>query len=943
MQIDELFHSVLRREPSDRAEFLARACNGDTSLRVAVEALLAADDNASGFLEHRPEPSATVLELGRSVGAYRIVELIGRGGMGEVYRAHDARLSREVAIKVVPWSSTQRSRKPDWEKTSADWVGEAATLTFSPEPSTLRSDSGGEQVEQQDGDASSHVPIADDEVNGSVTQNLTLPGRLPLEGGAVLHELQARQESLRRRFESEALLTASVQHPAVVPIYEHGLLPDGRPFYSMKLVTGRSLRELIGERKTVGDRMALLPNLIAVAEALAHAHSRRILHRDVKPSNIIIGEFGETVLIDWGVAKNLSPERDSEPVRANDAPDRTTLGAIIGTPAYMSPEQAKGGSVDERADVFSLGATLYHLLAGRAPYEGDTARILPKIARGDYVPLSEQQPDVPGELAAIVNKAMAREVSQRYPTASELAEDLRRFQTGQLVLSHRYSARELLLRWARPHRAILIASAVFLIAAVAGGVVGVRRIVAERDRASREAEASQRVSDFMTQMFRVSNPSESRGNNITAREILDKAAKQIEGGLTQDPAVQARLMDIMAQVYDSLGLFAKAQPLAEKATELRQKVLGPEHLDTLRSMNNLAVIERHQGQYAGAEKLHRQVLDIRRRVLGRENPETLRSMNNLATVAREQGQYAVAEKVDREVLEIQRRMLGPEHPDTLRSMSNLAIDDGEQGNSASADELHREVLDIRRRTLGSDHPDTLRAMNNFAESERRMGRHSEAAKVYREVLDIRRRVLGPEHPDTLLSMSNVAGIEREQGHAAEAEKLDRLVLDNRRPVLGPEHPDTLRSMHNLAEDKSALGKQADAAKLHREVLDIQRRVLRPEHPDALQTTIALANVFAREGKFDESEKLQLEALAIRQRVFGPSNPHVAHSLFGLGKLALRQGDQPKALDYLRQAVDHGLTPGEVTAMNEDAELTPLRGNPELESLFAYAKKDAHAH
>jgi len=120
-------------------------------------------------------------------------------------------------------------------------------------------------------------------------------------------------------------------------------------------------------------------------------------------------------------------------------------------------------------------------------------------------------------------------------------------------------------------------------------------------------------------------------------------------------------------------------------------------------------------------------------------------------------------------------------------------------------------------------------------------------------------------------------------------------------------------------------------------------VLRPEHPDALQTTIALANVFAREGKFDESEKLQLEALAIRQRVFGPSNRHVAHSLFGLGKLALRQGDQPKALDYLRQAVDHGLTPGEVTAMNEDAELTPLRGNPELESLFAYAKKDAHAH
>jgi len=617
MQIDTLFHSVLRREPSDRALFLARACNSDISLRVAVEALLGAGDKAHGFLEHGPEPSATVLEPGRSVGAYRIEELIGRGGMGEVYRAHDARLSREVAIKVLPWpSSTQRSQKPEWEEASAHGVGQAATLTFSPEPPTPRSDSGAEQVEQQDGDASARPHPVDHEVKGGMTQSLTLPGRLPLERCAAFDEPLARQESLRRRFESEALLTASVQHPAVVPIYEHGQLPDGRPFYSMKLVTGRSLRELIAERKRVGDRMALLPNLIAVAEALAHAHSRGILHRDVKPSNIIIGEFGETVLIDWGVAKNLTAEHESEPVTTLDAPDRTGLGAIIGTPAYMSPEQAKGESVDERADVFSLGATLYHLLAGRVPYEGDTARILPKVARGDYVPLSEQQPAVPGELAAIVNKAMAREVSQRYPTASELAEDLRRFQTGQLVLSHRYSARELLSRWDRPHRAILIASALFLIAAVAGGAIGVRRIVAERDRAGR---------------------------------------------------------------------------------------------------------------------------------------------------------------------------------------------------------------------------------------------------------------------------------------------------------------------------------------LYREVLDIQGRVLRPEHPDALQTTIALANVLAREGQFEEAEKLQLEALAIGQRIFGPSNPHVARSLFGLGKLALRQGDRLKALDYLRQAVDHGLTPSEVTAMNEDAELTPLRGNPELESLFAYAKKDAHAY
>src|SRR5262249_41201048 len=301
-----------------------------------IEALLSADAKASSFLQRRNELDAMPLESGCSVGAYRILGLIGQGGMGEVYRARDTRLEREVAIKILP---------------------------------RLMLKSNGGQVPDN------RSPLAPSDMEAAVKD---------------------REVRISSRFEREALLTASVQHPAVVPIYERGELPDGRPFYAMKLVSGRSLRELIDERKSLADRMALLPNVIAVAEALAHAHWQRVVHRDVKPSNVVVGEFGETILIDWGLAKSLAKDTEQAPLATtHSVSERTSMGEIIGTPAYMSPEQAKGLPVDERSDVFALGAMLYHVLAGRPPYEGDTATILPEVKQGHYALLSEKQPEGP--------------------------------------------------------------------------------------------------------------------------------------------------------------------------------------------------------------------------------------------------------------------------------------------------------------------------------------------------------------------------------------------------------------------------------------------------------------------------------------------------------------------------------------------------------------------
>lgn len=302
---------------------------------------------------------------------------------------------------------------------------------------------------------------------------------------AVKELIQERPESAARLLR-EAFITARLQHPAIVPVYEAGYWINGAPFYAMKMVSGRSLQEVIAEAKTLAHRLALLPNLISVAEAVAYAHSEEIIHRDLKPLNILVGSFGETVVIDWGLAKRLADLEDhTQGPAAPGASDLTVVGSVLGTPAYMAPEQAKGLPAGKGGDVYALGAILYHLLTGSAPYPGETGeQILQKVRAGTPPKsLEEQQPQVPRDLAAIVHKAMAVDPSARYPNASELAADLKRFQTGQLVGAHHYSTWSLLQRWIRIRRAAVTVAAILLAALAGITTVSFERIVRERNRA----------------------------------------------------------------------------------------------------------------------------------------------------------------------------------------------------------------------------------------------------------------------------------------------------------------------------------------------------------------------------------------------------------------------------------------------------------------------------
>jgi hypothetical protein len=298
-----------------------------------------------------------------------------------------------------------------------------------------------------------------------------------------------------RRFLREAALTARLSHPGIIPLYEAGRLPSGEPFYAMKLVAGRSLGEAVAQAPALSDRLALLPHVVALCDAVAYAHGQAIIHRDLKPANVLVGKFGETVIIDWGCAKEVGDDRADGGLTVDAGDGTLTLaGHALGTPVYMPPEQARGLDVTPAADVYSIGALLYHVCAGRPPYAGTKGKeALARVLAGPPEPLGRVVPGIAPDLLAIVTQAMAREPSARYPGAAALADDLRRYVAGELVSAHRYSLPTLVGRFVARHRVPVAMGAALVLAVGVTAGLSVRRIVRERDRAEtlgRQAEAA---------------------------------------------------------------------------------------------------------------------------------------------------------------------------------------------------------------------------------------------------------------------------------------------------------------------------------------------------------------------------------------------------------------------------------------------------------------------
>ncbi len=715
-------------------------------------------------------------------------------------------------------------------------------------------------------------------------------------------------EAVVQRFQSERQSLAIMDHPAIAKVFDAGATPQGQPYFVMEYVPGLPITEYCDQKRLrIAERLELF---IQACEGVQHAHQKAIIHRD------------------FGLAK-----ASRSPVAGESL--FTGPGVFVGTPAYMSPEQANANvqDIDTRTDVYSLGVVLYVLLAGLLPFETrqQTQPVDVLLRR-----LREEEPPTPstkvaadrqtstataeargteskqligtlrGDLDWIAMKALEKDRARRYGSPSELADDIRRYLHHEPVVARPASASYRLRKYVRRHRVpVGVASGlVFLLAAfsVLQGVQ-LRRITRERDRANRERERATRITDFMTGMFKVSDPNEARGNSVTAREILDKASNDMGRGLAKDPEVQSQLMQVMARTYANLGLYARAHEIAKPALDARLSIFGADDPKTLESISQVGDILEREGKYADAEKLERQALAGERRNPGPEDASTLETMDRLAVVLVDEGVYDEAEKLDREVIEIRTRKMEAEDIRTLAAMNNLGTALGGEGRYPEAEKEDRQLLEMARKVLGPDHPLTLGAMGNLAVAVERQNRFAEAEQLFREVLAAEQRVMGPEHPDTVIAMATLAEDLTSENRLADAEKFYREALRISLQTLGPEHPDTLTYEGSYGDMLFREGRFQEAENLQRKTLAIQIRVQGTQSPDVVASECSLAKTLNREGHYAEAGKIAQSAYEVAVHDLGAQNPATLAALQQVASALAYSHRYPDASKLFREAID----------------------------------------
>ncbi len=822
---------------SGRAAFIEQACGEDQSLRGEVESLLAQAQSTDGFLE-APAVDMAARNLASSfgsgahshpeaIGRYRILRLLGEGGMGTVYEAEQEEPRRIVALKVI------------------------------------------------------------------------------MLGLATSDRL--------RRFRQESHALARLQHPGIAQIYESSTADTGfgpQPYFAMEFIRGLPLKQY-AEVHQLDTRQKLLL-MVKVCEAVHHAHQRGLIHRDLKPGNILVDEAGQPKILDFGVARVT--EADAEVGDAHTTM-QTGLGQIVGTLAYVSPEQVLGDplEVDTRSDVYSLGVILYELLSGRLPYDVNRRHLheaVHTIREEEPLELSSIDRNYRGDIETIVRKALEKDKTRRYASAADLGADIQRYLNDEPIVARPPSATYQLQKFARRHRGLMAGIAAVFVVLLAGVAVATSMAV----RASRAEAEARAVSEFLQKdlLAQASASTQARPGtkpdpDLKVRTALDRAASSITGKFDKQPLVEASIRQTIGNTYLDLGIYPEAQKQIERAIELRRRLLGEEHPDTLASLQTLGVLYRHQGKAAQAESLLNKILGTQRRVLGENHPDTLESAHELGLAYYDQEKFAQAEPLMTKALDGQRRKLGENHPSTTLTMNNLAEVYKDEGKYKQAESLHTRALEIQRSVLGEEHPDTLYTMNSLATLYEDEGKNAQAESLYERALEVQRRVLGEEHRDTLVTMTNLANLQRSEGRYAEAESFQTRTLEIQRRVLGEETVETTSSMNNLAVTYEVQGKFAQAEPFFTKLLEIRRRMLGEDNPLTALAMNNLAVLYGKEGKWAQAEPFLAKALAIRRRALGDDHPltlmtmgNLAYVYRMLGKYAQAEPLSIRAVEGLRR-------------------------------------------
>ncbi len=708
-------------------------------------------------------------------------------------------------------------------------------------------------------------------------------------------------KSVIARFEAERQALALMDHPNIAKIFDAGATESGRPYFVMQLIRGIKITEYCDQHLLPTEERLKL--FVQVCHAVQHAHQKGIIHRDIKPSNILVTTTLEgvamPVVIDFGIAKATTNQR------LTDKTLFTALDMLVGTPTYMSPEQAALTSVDvdTRTDIYSLGVLLYELLTGLTPFDTESllkagldeirrvireqdpfspSTRLSKMTVGDLTEIARHRnSDAPqlvraicGDLDWIVMKALEKNRTRRYETANGMALDVQRYLASEPILA-RPPSRLYKLRMTMLRNKLLFGGITVIALLLISGLVIVSASLAKELRSRRKAEAesikSQQVTKFLEHMLQGVGPAVARGQDTTMlRGILDQTAESVGEEMTNQPVVEAELRTLIGQLYLEIGNYDEAEKMQEAALRINQKQFGPQSRETADSLNELGLVYTQRGELAKAVAAHQEALAMRRLLFGNENADVAASLNYLGEMLTQQGKFSEAEVQLRESLEIRKKIFGNESLEAADSLRNLSILLGDQGKWPEAEAMARQVLAIRRKVYGPENPAVATSLTDVAWAAGGNGKLSEAESLELEALAMRRRLLGNEHPDVAKSLYLVGERAREEQNLKEAISFLNEALAMQRKLLGENNPTSLDTLHSLGLVYEAQGNLAESEKVHREALAIWRKRGESDIPQALSELASLIHVLMAEKKFDDVKEV-LDGMLLSPFINQPSS------------------------------------------------------------------------
>jgi serine/threonine protein kinase/Tfp pilus assembly protein PilF len=713
-------------------------------------------------------------------------------------------------------------------------------------------------------------------------------------------------EGIRRRFLQERQVLARLEHPNIARLLDGGE-SDGRPYFVMELVEGEPITDHCRRgRVPLEQRLRLMQTC---CEAVDAAQRRLVVHRDIKPSNVLVTADGQVKLLDFGIAKVLSAE--------GDATQWTQIDERVLTPTYAAPEQILGEPVTTATDVYALGVLLYQLLTGALPHARKAAsaaglasavenETVEKPSRAAGRPdagaagfperESERLPALlEDDLDAILLKALRREPERRYPGAGALAEDLRRHLEGLRVEARPDTFSYRAGKFVRRHRAGVAAVSLTLAALVAG----LAGTAWQARRAQANARRAERVQDFLVQLFKASDPNQSRGETITARELLADGTRRIETELGGEPEVQATLYDAVSQINRSLGALPEAQALAERAVAARRRVLGPDDPMTAQSRLTLAEVLFARGEGKAAEKEVRSVLPVLAAAYGQDGVETIRAKEALAALLVDRGEGKESLVLATEISASRRRRFGAGSVEAARDLGLLGSVQETAGQYGEAEKTYRAAAKILERALGADNPQTAAARYSLAQVLAYVGKREEGEKQFRLALAAQRKSLGDKHPDVGETLIAVGLLYVNERRYPEADAAFTEALAIFQP-LG--HPETGSCLRMLGMSLTSQERYADAAERFEEALAIFRRTRGDKDTLTLTALGNLGNAYLRLGQLDRAEPLLRESIMGIEGQFGADNDQLRAPLNQLGELERARGRLIEATALHRRAL-----------------------------------------